>query len=222
MAQRELMETVLPKLRVELPASGAPLDPVALFGPGIRDVWLEIGFGGGEHLAWQAAHHPGIGMIGAEFFVNGVARLLGLVARQGLANLRIHPGDARPLIQALPERSVERVFLLFPDPWPKARHAKRRLVSPQMLVELARILKEGGELRIASDDAGHIRWILEHLTASPDFEWLAQGPADWRRRASDWPPTRYEEKALKAGRRPAYLRFRRRPRMDAQASAVLR
>ncbi len=210
--QRELLATLLPKLRIELPAPGRRLDPVALFGPGTREIWLEIGFGGGEHLAWQAAHHPGIGLIGAEFFVNGLASLLGHVARQGLESVRIHPNDARPLIGALTDRSIGRIFLLFPDPWPKARHAGRRLVSPETLGDLARILKDRGELRIASDDPGHIRWILQHLAGCPDFEWMARGPADWRRRPEDWPPTRYEERALKAGRRPAYLRFLRRAR----------
>lgn len=215
--QSELLATLLPKLRIELPEPGGRLDPAALFGPGTREIWLEIGFGGGEHLAWQAAHHPGIGMIGAEFFVNGVASLLGQVARQGLESVRIHPDDARPLIGVLPDRSIGRIFVLFPDPWPKARHAGRRLVSPETVGALARILKDGGELRIASDDPGYIRWILQHLTVCPDFEWVAGGPADWRRRPEDWPPTRYEEKALKAGRTPVYLRFRRR----AQASEVL-
>ncbi|MDF2765250.1 MAG: tRNA ((46)-N7)-methyltransferase TrmB [Rhodospirillales bacterium] len=207
--QQELLSELLPKLRIELPPSGGRLDPAALF-PDARDVWLEIGFGGGEHLAWQAARHPEIGFIGAEFFLNGVASLLGHLARGGIGNVRIHPDDARPLLKALPDRSIGRAFLLFPDPWPKARHARRRFVGPENLAELARILKPGAELRFASDDPGSVAWTLEHLTRSPDFEWLARGPSDWRVRPDDWPATRYEEKALKAGRRPAYLRFRRR------------
>jgi tRNA (guanine-N7-)-methyltransferase len=124
--------------------------------------------------------------------------------------VRIHPDDARSLLHALPDRSIGGAFLLFPDPWPKARHARRRFVSEAHLEELARILKPGAELRIARDDPGYIAWALEHLTRSPDFEWLARGPADWRTRPEDWPPTRYEEKAIRAGRRPAYLRFARR------------
>ena len=212
--QRAILEALLHKLRVNLPDAGGRVDPVALFGPGIRDVWLEIGFGGGEHLAWQAAHHPGVGLIGAEFFVNGVASLLAHVARQGLENIRIHPDDARPLVQALADRSVGRVFVLFPDPWPKTRHARRRLISSEMVIDLARILKDAGELRMASDDPAHIRWILDHLTACLDFEWLARSPADWRRRPVDWPATRYEEKAMKAGRGAVCLRFRRRARAN--------
>ena len=208
--QQELLAELLPKLRIALPERGERLDLAALFGPAIRDVWFEIGFGGGEHLAWQAERNPDVGFIGAEFFLNGVVSLLGHLARGGIGNVRIHPEDARPLLHALPDQSIGRAFLLFPDPWPKARHARRRFVSPDNLGELARILKPGAELRVASDDAGYIAWALEHLTRSPDFKWLAEGPADWRVRPEDWPPTRYEQKAVKAGRRPVYLRFRLR------------
>ena len=207
--QKELLANLLPKLRIALP-QGAHLDPAMLFEPRPAEVWLEIGFGGGEHLAWQAERHPEIGLIGAEFFVNGIASLLGQLARREIGNVRIHPDDARALLEALPARSIARVFLLFPDPWPKARHAGRRFVSPEHVAELARILTEGGELRIASDDPGYIARTLEHLASSPEFEWLAERPAQWRERPEDWPATRYEEKALKAGRRPAYLRFRRK------------
>ena len=207
--QQELLAERLPKLRIALPEPGERLDLSALFGPTVAEVWLEIGFGGGEHLAWQAARHPEIGFIGAEFFLNGVVSLLGHLARGGIGNVRIHPDDARPLLHALPDQSIGRAFLLFPDPWPKARHARRRFVSLQNLAELARILKAGAELRIASDDPGYVAWSLEHLTRSPEFEWLALGPSYWRERPADWPPTRYEEKAIRAGRRPAYLRFRR-------------
>lgn len=208
--QQELLAELLPKLQITLPAPGDRLDLGLPFGPQIGDVWLEIGFGGGEHLAWQAARHPEIGFIGAEFFLNGVAGLLGHLARGGIGNVRIHPNDARPLLAALPEASIGRAFLLFPDPWPKARHARRRFVGPENLAQLARILKPGAELRIASDDPGYIAWTLEHLTRSPEFEWLARGPSDWRVRPEDWPATRYEEKALKEGRRTVYLRFGRR------------
>ena len=207
--QQELLEELLPKIRIALPEAGERLDPDAVFEREAREVWLEIGFGGGEHLAWQAARHPEIGFIGAEFFLNGVVSLLGHLARGRIGNVRIHPDDARPLLKALPDRSIGRTFLLFPDPWPKARHARRRFVSPENTAELARILKPGAELRIASDDPGYVAWALEHLTRSPDFEWLARGPSDWRARPEDWPPTRYEEKAVRAGRKPVYLRFRR-------------
>jgi tRNA (guanine-N7-)-methyltransferase len=211
--QRTLLAELLPKLRIHLPERGNDFDPLALFRPGTREVWLEIGFGSGEHLAWQAAHHADVGLIGAEFFVNGIAGLLAQVTQQQLENVRIHEGDGRMLLEALPERSIARAFVLFPDPWPKGRHAKRRFISAQSVRDLARIVLDGGELRLASDDPSYISWMLEHLTGCPDFEWQARRPQDWRERPPDWPPTRYEEKALKAGRRPAYLSFRRRSRL---------
>jgi tRNA (guanine-N7-)-methyltransferase len=210
--QRTLLADLLPKLRVGLPGPGVCLDPLALFRSGTREAWLEIGFGSGEHLAWQAARHPQIGLIGAEFFVNGIAGLLAQVAQQRLENVRIHEGDARALLEALPESSIGRIFVLFPDPWPKARHAKRRFISAETVGDLARVLIEDGELRLASDDPAHIRWMFEHVTGSREFERLARRPLDWRQRPEDWPSTRYEEKALKAGRRAAYLSFRRRAR----------
>lgn len=206
--QQRLIGELLPKLAVALPASGE-LDLARLF-PAAEAVWLEIGFGGGEHLAWQAEHHPRTGFLGAEVFQNGVARLLAHAAARGLENLRVFPEDARPLLEALPPGSIGRVFLLFPDPWPKQRHAKRRFVGRANLDRLARVMQPGAELRMASDDPGQIRWMLEQTLAHPAFEWLAAGPGDWRRRPADWPATRYEEKALAEGRRAAYFRFRRR------------
>ena len=208
--QRERQTHLLPRLSFALPAAGE-LDPKTLF-PAPRDIWLEIGFGGGEHLAEQAASHPGIGFIGCEVFENGVAKLLGEVERRGLTNVRVHADDARPLLAALAPRSVGRVFILFPDPWPKARHHKRRLVAPAALDRLAEIMIDGAELRLATDDPSYLSWMLEHVTAHPGFVWTARRHADWRERPEDWPATRYEEKARKAGRRPAFLRFQRRPR----------
>jgi tRNA (guanine-N7-)-methyltransferase len=210
--QRTLLAELLPQLRIHSPEPGNHLDPPALFRPGTREVWLEIGFGAGEHLAWQAAHHPEVGLIGAEFFVNGIAGLLVQVAQHRLENVRIYEGDGRALLALLPDRSIARAFVLFPDPWPKTRHAKRRFIAPDSVRGLARVLSDDGELRLASDEPAHLRWMLEHLTDSPDFAWQARRPQDWRERPPDWPPTRYEEKALKAGRRAAYLSFRRRPR----------
>ena len=206
-----MLETLLPALRFALPAQGL-LDPRALFAPPVEAVWLEAGFGGGEHLAAQAAAHPLIGIIGAEVFENGVARLLGEVKRQGLRNVRLFIDDARLLIAALPEASLARAFILFPDPWPKQRHHKRRFVSTATLDNLAHALQDGAEMRLATDDTDYLRWMLERLTAHRAFEWLARRPVDWRERPTDWPPTRYEDKALAAGRRPVFLRFRRRPR----------
>jgi tRNA (guanine-N7-)-methyltransferase len=190
----------------------------------VRDVWLEVGFGGGEHLIWQAQHHPDIGMIGAEPFVAGIAKLLSKMASGGEAaqgavstelhsappphrNLLVYPGDATDVIDALPDESVGRVFVLFPDPWPKKRHHKRRFLQSGMLDKLARIMRVGAEFRFATDDAGYLGWALERAMAHPSFAWTAQSPADWRTRTADWPPTRYEEKALHG--RPYYLTFKR-------------
>jgi tRNA (guanine-N7-)-methyltransferase len=209
--QRERQIILLPRLSFELPENGR-LDPSRLFDPPYPKIWLEIGFGGGEHLAEQADRHPGIGFIGCEVFENGVAKLLGEVERRGLANVRIHAGDVRPLLAALAPRSISRVFILFPDPWPKARHRKRRLVAPATLDRLAEIMTDSAELRLATDDPGYLSWMLEHTTAHPAFAWTARRPTDWRERAADWPPTRYEEKARKAGRISAFLRFERRIR----------
>lgn len=207
-----LLEELLPALRIALPPEGVRLDPAALFVPPRARLWLEIGFGAGEHLAWQAAHNPDVGVIGSEVFVNGVASLLRHVGEEGLGNVRIHDDDARALIAALPDASIERVFLLFPDPWPKLRHAPRRFVGPRNLAALSRVMADGGELRIASDDVTYQRWALRQMQLCPDFEWQVRGPADWRARTADWPPTRYEQKAHRQGRQCLYLRYRRVPR----------
>jgi tRNA (guanine-N7-)-methyltransferase len=188
----------------------AELLPRLLFDPAAAlsaaPLWLEIGFGAGEHLAWQASHHPEAMMIGCEVYRNGIAGLLGLIERQQLANLRIWPEDARDLIDRLADRSIARAFLLFPDPWPKARHVERRFVGKTNLDALARILVPGAEFRLASDEPSYIDWVLEHLPGHAAFERIGANDA----RPEDWPPTRYEQKALKQGRRPAYFRFRRR------------
>lgn len=209
--RQRLMETLLPRLAVALPAAPAKLDPLAVFPSRPRALWLEIGFGAGEHLAAQAARHPDIGFLGSEVFVNGIASLLAAVERERLENVRIWPEDARFLLDALPEACLERVFLLFPDPWPKRRHAGRRFIGPDNLARLARVLAPGGELRVASDDPGYVAWTLRHLRRHPAFRWLAARADDWRRPPADWAPTRYEAKALAEGRKPAYLRFLRRP-----------
>lgn len=209
--QRERQSTLLPQVSFAVPDSGR-LDPVGLFAEPPREIWLEIGFGGGEHLAAQAERHPETGFIGCEVFENGVAKLLGEVERRGLDNVRVYPNDARPLLAGLTPRSIGRVFILFPDPWPKARHHKRRLVAPATLDRLAEIMTDGADLRLATDDPGYLAWMLEHATNHPEFVWTARRPADWRERPEDWPATRYEEKARKAGRAPAFLSFRRRAR----------
>ena len=209
--QRERRTTLLPTLSFDLPEGGS-LDPASLFAVPPREIWLEIGFGGGEHLAEQAERHPQIGFLGCEVFENGVVKLLGEVERRGLANVRIHDDDARPLLAALSPRSITRVFILFPDPWPKARHHKRRLVAPATLDRLAELMTDRAELRLATDDPGYLSWMLQHATDHPAFCWTARRSADWRERPADWPATRYEEKARRAGRAPAFLRFERRVR----------
>jgi tRNA (guanine-N7-)-methyltransferase len=205
------VESVLPGLAFSLPPSGG-LDPWMAFAPPPRAIWFEIGFGGGEHLAALAERHPDIGLIGCEVFENGIAKLLGEIVRRQLGNIRLFIDDARLLIAALPDASIERVFILFPDPWPKQRHKKRRIISREILDGLARIMTDGSELRLATDDHEHFSWMLERVTGHLAFEWLARRPADWRERPPGWPPTRYEEKARAAGRSPAFLRARRHPR----------
>lgn len=202
--QAALVETLLPRLR---PPEG-PFDPRSLMA-GTREAWLEIGFGGGEHMASQAARAPDVLIVGCEPFLNGVASAVRHVAEQDLKNVRIHDGDARELAARLPDASLERVFILFPDPWPKARHHKRRIVQPEMVAELARVLKPGGRLRFATDVAGYADWALERILASPDFDWPAQRADDWRVAPADHITTRYEEKRL-GDCEPVFFDFIRR------------
>lgn len=213
--QECLLEELLPQIAVPLPAAPGRLEWRDLFRRPVRDLWLEIGFGAGEHLAWQARHNRDIGMIGCEPFLNGLPPLLRQIQADGLDNLRLHPGDAREVMAALPQGCLGRCFVLFSDPWPKARHHKRRFIGPETLDHLARLLRDEGELRLASDNAGLVDWMLFHVRRHPAFEWTAQRAADWRCRSGDWPPTRYEEKALHGV--PAFLRFRRRARPPAVA-----
>jgi tRNA (guanine-N7-)-methyltransferase len=173
-------------------------------------VWLEIGFGSGEHLLWQAAQNPDIGFIGCEPFINGVASLLGAIEDRGLKAVRVHDGDAREVLSLLPDGGIARAFILFPDPWPKKRQAKRRLVSPALVNALARVLARGGELRFASDDVEYAGEALRAVNQNGAFDWLACKASDWRLRPEDWPETRYERKALSEGRKPVYLSWRRR------------
>lgn len=194
------------------PSGGAPLDPRTAFAPPPAAVWLEIGFGGGEHLAAQAAAHPDIGFIGCEAYLDGVAGLLRALAERELGNVRVFADDARLLIDSLDTASIERVFLLFPDPWPKARHHKRRFVSSENVDALARILVDDGRLYVATDHGGYCRWILAHLVAHPGFTWTARSARDWRAPPPDWPGTRYEAKARRQGRPSTYLTFARAAR----------
>ncbi|QFS82107.1 tRNA (guanine-N(7)-)-methyltransferase [Roseivivax sp. THAF40] len=183
-----------------------PLDLQALFGG--KPVWLEVGFGGGEHLVHQALGNPEVGLIGCEPYINGVAMLLGKLRENPAQNVRIHPGDARDLFDVLPENSLDKAFLLYPDPWPKKRHHRRRFVTPEHLEPLARALKPGAEFRVATDIPDYVRQTLVEVPRA-GFEWLAEGPRDWREPWADWTRTRYEEKALREGRTPHYLTFRK-------------
>ena len=189
--QAALVDARLPGLRI-------PVGPVApdMLMPGARATWLEIGFGGGEHIAGQAARAPDVLILGAEPFQNGVASAVRHIEEQALGNVRLHDGDVRDLITWLPDACLAQVFILFPDPWPKARHHKRRLIQADTVAELARVLASGGRLRFASDWADYIDGALERFEANPAFTWTAAGPDDWRKPPADHITTRYEEKRL--------------------------
>jgi len=202
--QAALFDTLLPSVRLPDPAAG-PIDPLALM-PGATGVWLEIGFGGGEHLAAQAAHHRRALMIGCEPFINGVASALRHIEEGGLTNVRLHADDARAVVEALPDASLDRIMILFPDPWHKARHNKRRLIQPAFAADLARTLKPGGRLRFVTDWKDYAGWALERFLATPGLVWLADEAADWRVAPLDHVVTRYEEKRL-GDTDPLFLEF---------------
>ena len=209
--QANLMETLFPGVSISL--AGTRIDPSDLFGDA-EETWLEVGFGGGEHLAHHAALHPRIGIIGCEPFINGVAKLVAAIDERNLANIRILADDARFLLERLTPASLARVFVLYPDPWPKKRHNKRRFINMETLGFLASALRPGGELRFASDIPDYIAWTLAHIARfnrenGETFRWTAEQAADWRTPYENWPGTRYEAKAIREGRVPAYLTFRR-------------
>lgn len=207
--QERLVRDLLPRLLVDLPAPPRLLDPRSLFPDLVEAVHLEIGFGGGEHLLSAARANPRIGFIGCEPFVNGMAKLLAVVEAEGIANIRLWSRDAAELVAGLPAASVERVYLLFPDPWPKRRQRKRRFLSDGNLAALARIVAPGGTLRFATDIDDYAGWGLARILGARDWDWRPQGPADWREPWRDWPGTRYEAKARREGRRASYLTFER-------------
>ncbi len=202
------MQTLLPRLAVD--AAAPPPDPLAILFPcPIDDVRLEIGFGGGEHLAAEAGAHPRTGFIGCEPFVNGMAKALALIEARRLDNIRLHFGDGADLLAWLPAGALARVDLLYPDPWPKRRHWKRRFVQDASIAALGRVLRPGGEFRFVTDWPAYAEWTLMRLMRSPLFAWTAEKADDWRQ---PWPgvtSTRYEAKAKQAGRVPCYLVFRR-------------
>ena len=191
------MENTLPRIAV---------DPANL---GHGPHWLEIGFGGGEHTLHMAATYPDVTIIGAEAFINGVAKIVSRIGEGDVQNIRIHFGDARDLLEAIPDAALEKVFLLYPDPWPKTRHHRRRFVTPENIDQIARIMKPGAEFRIATDIEDYVRQVMEVMTPRKDFIWTAENASDWREPWSDWTRTRYEAKAVREGRTPHYLTFTR-------------
>lgn len=218
-AGQRLANELLPKLRIDIAQNPQGCQDIselaALFAN--RDVapteppqtWLEIGFGGGEHLIWQARHNRQVNFIGCEPFLDGVVKVLRAIEDEDLCNIRLFDDDARHLLRWLPAASIDRTFLLFPDPWPKKRQQKRRLVSLATLDLLARVMKPDRELRIGTDIADYARAILLAIKQHPQFDWRPSGPQDWRNRPADWPQTRYEQKAEREGRSCSYFSFRR-------------
>ena len=202
--QARLVETLLPQLglpqnitsRADLAPKGTPL-------------WLEIGFGAAEHLLEQARLNPGVRLIGVEPYLNGIAKALGGIEDHGLNNIRLQRGDARLVVQNLPDAVLDRVFILHPDPWPKTRHHKRRLIQPAFVAQMARTIRPGGRLRFASDIAHYQAWALARIMDCGQFEWTAERAGDWRRPPADHFTTRYEQKARKAGRSCVWLEFTR-------------
>jgi tRNA (guanine-N7-)-methyltransferase len=197
--QTELIADLLPQLALDLTTPLAPREG--------HELRVEIGFGGGEHLIEAAAAEPDVDFIGCEPFINGMARLLSRIEARGLRNIRLHRGDAAEVLDRLPDASLSRVYLFYPDPWPKRRHRKRRFVSAENLDRLARVLKPGAELRFATDIDDYAGWTLARLRARPDFLWRAGVAQDWLSPWDGWTRTKYEAKAIAAGRRPAYLTF---------------
>jgi tRNA (guanine-N7-)-methyltransferase len=205
--QVDLFATLFPRLAVDLTKPAANL--ATLFPVPVDDVHLEIGFGGGEHLVGRARNNPRIGFIGAEPFVNGMAKALVAIDELKFGNIRLHHADAVELLDWLPAGSVGRVDLLYPDPWPKRRHWKRRFVNDENIARLARALRPGGEFRFATDWANYAEWTLARLMRAPDFSWTAARADDWRKPWAGFVRTRYEAKAIREGRVPCYLAFRR-------------
>jgi tRNA (guanine-N7-)-methyltransferase len=205
--QAALLQTLLPRLALDLATPVSEL--LSLFPEPIDTVRLEIGFGGGEHLVSEARAHPRTGFIGVEPFLNGMAKALAAIAAEHLSNIRLHHGDATEVLAWLPPRSLARIDLIYPDPWPKRRHWKRRFVQDHSIAAIARVLHPGGEFRFATDVPDYAAWTLKHLLRSPHFAWTAEHADDWRQAWPGFTGTRYEAKAERAGRVPCYLIFRR-------------
>jgi tRNA (guanine-N7-)-methyltransferase len=207
--QADLIEQLLPRLALDI-TNPSPVDLAELFDRPLDGVRLEIGFGGGEHLVAEALAFPNLGFIGCEPYVNGMAKILAQIEAQNIGNIRLFAGDAAELLAWAPPRSLSRIDLIHPDPWPKRRHWKRRFVQDATVAAMARLLEPGGEFRFVSDIADYCAWTLAHLARSPDFTWMAERASDWRLPWPDYTMTRYGRKAEREGRKAAYLRFRRR------------
>ena len=206
--QADLIAQLLPRLSLDLEGP-APADLTTLFEPAIDSVRLEIGFGGGEHLVAEAIAHPATGFIGCEPYVNGMAKILAQIEAHDIGNIRLVAGDAAELLAWVPERSLARIDLIHPDPWPKRRHWKRRFVQDATVAAMARAIVPGGEFRFVCDIDSYVEWTLVHLLRAPQFEWLAERADDWRLPWPNYTMTRYGRKATREGRRATYLRFRR-------------
>ena len=202
-----LVETLLPQLRIALPSATCHLPLATLFPNPNLPVWFEIGFGNGEHLVEQARRNPQVNFIGCEPYINGMASLLAAIDRDALTNIRLFDGDARVLLETLPDASLDRLFVLFPDPWPKNRHHKKRLISLNTLPLFYQKLKPSGRFRITTDHADYCTWILETLLAYGKFTWAAKAQADWEQPPADWVRTRYQEKAEAEGRKATFLEW---------------
>ena len=202
---KRLLEELLPAYVVPDNTS----DPDKLFTHNPRKLYLEIGFGGGEHLAMVAKNHPENAYIGAEPFLNGVSSFLKYCQNEALKNVRIWPDDIRLQLSSWPNECLDGIFIMFPDPWPKIRHSSRRIINKDNLAAFARLIKVGGSLRMASDHASAKNWILSGMLENPYFDWTAESPDDWNMQPQDCPETRYMRKALKEGRRPAWFDFKR-------------
>jgi len=202
-AQTALMDIEFPKIDFG-EAVAAQKNPIAdIEGP----VWLEIGFGGAEHLLFQAEQNPEVTLLGVEPFLNGVVKAVSGITQNGLSNIRLHRGDARDVLKLLPDASLERVFVLFPDPWHKARHNKRRIINMEFLEDLHRVIKPGGTFRFGSDIIHYVDWTLTRVKRHGGFDWPATVQEQWRIRPDDWPSTRYLEKAIREGRSGHFFEF---------------
>lgn len=202
---RRIQQGLMDRLYPEIKIGDDPLSGLESF----KEIWFEIGFGGSEHLIWQAGHNPDVAVMGAEPFLNGVAKAVASVDELCLKNVRLYQGDGRDILDALPDGSLDAMFVLFPDPWPKARHNKRRIITPEFLDTIHSKLKSGGRFRFASDIIDYVDWALTRIHTHGGFDWPVTQMSDWRERPADWPETRYEAKAKREGRPCHYFEFRK-------------